>query len=165
MLRSITGFHQDDVGDWVAELACHHRQHVRHRPPFFDRPWVEDDEQRAARVGTDLDCPLCDRTELPDDLAVVRTAGPFDDTTIPPGLRRDHRVADGVWGRLRVLDGAVRVTVATDPPVDVVVEAGGEQALPPAVSHAVHVIGPTTIAVDFLKPPTPPSPPTATPAD
>jgi len=30
MNRRITGFHQDDVGDWVAELDCGHTQLVRH---------------------------------------------------------------------------------------------------------------------------------------
>ncbi len=33
--RRITGFAQDDVGDWVALLDCHHRQHVRHHPPLW----------------------------------------------------------------------------------------------------------------------------------
>jgi hypothetical protein len=63
--RAITGFHQDDVGDWVAELECGHNQHVRHRPPFQVREWVVDDDSRRARVGAPLDCPLCDRAEMP----------------------------------------------------------------------------------------------------
>ncbi len=37
MLRAIDGYHQDEVGDWVAELRCGHGQHVRHRPPFWVR--------------------------------------------------------------------------------------------------------------------------------
>ena len=40
MLRRIAGFHQDSEGDWVAELDCLHTQHVRHRPPFQERPWI-----------------------------------------------------------------------------------------------------------------------------
>lgn len=28
--QSIIGFHQDEEGHWVAELACGHNQHVRH---------------------------------------------------------------------------------------------------------------------------------------
>ncbi|MFT4728722.1 MAG: hypothetical protein ACI9UN_003235 [Granulosicoccus sp.] len=32
MLQKITGFHQDDKADWVAELSCGHGQHVRHNP-------------------------------------------------------------------------------------------------------------------------------------
>jgi tellurite methyltransferase len=56
---TIIGFHQDAAGDWVAELGCGHSQHVRHRPPWQVRPWVVSDEGRAARVGTEIVCPLC----------------------------------------------------------------------------------------------------------
>ena len=44
MIRTIDGFHLDDAGDWVAELSCLHGQHVRHRPPFRDRAWVETED-------------------------------------------------------------------------------------------------------------------------
>jgi uncharacterized protein DUF3565 len=64
--QAITGYHQDDVGDWVAELACGHDQHVRHRPPFQLREWVLDADGRAGRLGRPLACPLCDRGEPPD---------------------------------------------------------------------------------------------------
>ena len=60
MRRAITGFREDDNGDWVAELACGHGQHVRHRPPFQERPWVLTSEGRAGRIGTELECVLCD---------------------------------------------------------------------------------------------------------
>jgi hypothetical protein len=33
-VSKITGFHQDEEANWVAELSCGHQQHVRHRPPF-----------------------------------------------------------------------------------------------------------------------------------
>jgi hypothetical protein len=57
---TITGFHQDEAGDWIAELACGHTQHVRHRPPWQMRPWVLDPAAREARVGQPIACPLCD---------------------------------------------------------------------------------------------------------
>ena len=60
MERAIVGFHQDDQGDWVAKLACGHNQHVRHRPPWMNRPWVITVEGRSARLGQPLDCKLCD---------------------------------------------------------------------------------------------------------
>ncbi|MCB1185380.1 DUF3565 domain-containing protein, partial [bacterium] len=34
---TITGFIQDEAGDWIALLACGHRRHVRHRPPLVER--------------------------------------------------------------------------------------------------------------------------------
>jgi uncharacterized protein DUF3565 len=61
MQRAIVGYHQDELGDWVAELACGHRQHVRHRPPWQLRTWVVEEEGRRERLGTPLECPLCDR--------------------------------------------------------------------------------------------------------
>jgi len=153
VIRTITGFHQDEEGDWVAELSCLHNQHVRHRPPFFDRPWAEAESGRAGAVGADIECPLCDRAELPDGLELVRTAGPFDDVTLPAGLRRAHLVADGVWGHLRVLEGAARLGIETVPPIDRRLEAGDSQPIPPGVRHAVSVDGPVRLAVDFLRRP------------
>lgn len=60
MRRAIVGFHQDAEGDWVAELACGHGQHVRHKPPFWVRPWVLTPEGRAEKLGAELACVLCD---------------------------------------------------------------------------------------------------------
>jgi tellurite methyltransferase len=155
-MRTIDGFHQDDEGEWVAELSCLHGQHVRHRPPFLDRPWVTTEAGRQEHVGTYIECPPCERAELPDGLVVARTAGPFDEDSLPQGLRHDHRVAERTWGVLRVLDGAVRFTMATTPPIDRRLEAGAEQAIAPGVAHALSVEGPVRLAVDFLVRPAPP---------
>jgi hypothetical protein len=38
MQRKIIGFHQDEEQDWVADLECGHQQHVRHTPPWLNRP-------------------------------------------------------------------------------------------------------------------------------
>jgi Protein of unknown function (DUF3565) len=57
--RKIVGFHQDDGGDWVADLECGHTQHVRHDPPWQSRPWVMTPEGRASRIGTELACAKC----------------------------------------------------------------------------------------------------------
>ena len=66
MLRTIAGYHQDNEGDWVAEISCGHTQHVRHRPPFQSRGWVLEEKGRADRIGTEIDRTLCERTELPE---------------------------------------------------------------------------------------------------
>ncbi len=150
MIRTIEGFHDDDEGDWVAELSCLHNQHVRHRPPFWDRPWTTTASGRAAHLGSELDCPLCDRLELPDGLELARTAGPFDADTLPAGLRATHVVADHTWGRLRVLEGAVTFAAETDPPRHRRLDAGQNQPIPPEVPHRLHVEGPVRLAVDFL---------------
>ena len=60
---AIAGFHQDAAGDWVAELACGHTQHMRHRPPWQNRAWVESEVGRAAKVGAAIECPACRRAD------------------------------------------------------------------------------------------------------
>ena len=59
MKRAIVGFRQDEQGDWIAELDCGHRQHVRHKPPWTNHPWVTSAEGRQSRIGQELDCKLC----------------------------------------------------------------------------------------------------------
>jgi len=56
MKQAITGFHQDEEQHWVAELACGHNQHVRHNPPWTNRPWVTTEEGRARFIGEELNC-------------------------------------------------------------------------------------------------------------
>jgi len=68
MEQPIIGFHQDEQGDWVAELACGHGQHVRHNPPWSERPWVTTHEQRAQRIGQHLACRQCDDPEPGQDV-------------------------------------------------------------------------------------------------
>ncbi len=66
MQRAITGFHQDDEAHWVAELGCGHFQHVRHDPPWVNRPWVTTAEGRKAALGRLLECKKCDVGAPPD---------------------------------------------------------------------------------------------------
>jgi hypothetical protein len=65
MKQPITGFHRDDEGHWVAELACGHGQHVRHEPPWQNRTWVLTEAGRATFLGVELECVRCDRGEAP----------------------------------------------------------------------------------------------------
>ncbi len=46
MQQAIVSFHLDEQGHWVAELACGHGQHVRHDPPWQNRPWVLTEQGR-----------------------------------------------------------------------------------------------------------------------
>jgi len=137
MHRTMTGFRRDHEGDWVAELSCMHAQHIRHQPPFSEAAWIEDDEARDRRVGEPLDCPLCDRAELPDGLRAARVSATWDASTMPAALRRAHRVAAGAWGLLEVEAGAVRFVADTDPPIDVLVTPAGPQPIPPELDHHV----------------------------
>lgn len=60
MKQRIIGFHQDEEGHWVADLACGHAQHTRHDPPWQNRSWVTTPEGRASRLGITLNCLQCE---------------------------------------------------------------------------------------------------------
>jgi len=60
MDRRIVAFYQDEEAHWVAQLECGHNQHVRHNPPWTNRPWVITPEGRARMLGQNLSCRACD---------------------------------------------------------------------------------------------------------
>ncbi|UTW12426.1 DUF3565 domain-containing protein [Marinobacterium rhizophilum] len=66
MKQPITGYHLDEQGDWVAQLACGHFQHVRHNPPWMNRPWVVTEQGRQSKLGVMLECRKCDAGEPVD---------------------------------------------------------------------------------------------------
>lgn len=65
--QPIRGFHQDEHGDWVADLACGHGQHVRHCPPWEERPWVTTEAGRNQHIGHLLYCILCEEPPATQD--------------------------------------------------------------------------------------------------
>jgi hypothetical protein len=66
MDQAIVGYHRDDENHWVAELACGHFQHVRHDPPWQNRPWTQTAQGRDAMRGRLLVCRKCDQGARPD---------------------------------------------------------------------------------------------------
>lgn len=146
MRCKITGFHQDERDDWVAELDCHHGQHVRHNPPFTNRPWVETEDGRNEKLGFELDCVRCDRFEWPDDLVFQRRTRTFDEATVPAGLLKDHSTKTGTWGLICIEHGALlyitchhRQTLTPDQKGIVV----------PNMLHKVEALGEVLFFVEF----------------
>jgi hypothetical protein len=68
MQQAICGYHQDEEQHWVAELSCGHFHHVRHTPPFINRPWVITNSGREAMLGQLLVCKKCDEGAEKDTL-------------------------------------------------------------------------------------------------
>lgn len=60
MQQAIVGFHLDEENHWVADLACGHTQHVRHEPPWQNRPWVLTGQGRKEKLGVMLECKKCE---------------------------------------------------------------------------------------------------------
>ncbi len=151
MNRTIVAFHADPAGDWVAELSCYHNQHIRHRPPFQSRPWVDDPAGRAGHIGSPIDCPFCDRTELPTDLAVLGRVGPWNQDSLPSPLRHAHQTPHGQWGHLRVHAGAIDFQFEPDRADSPVIHlhAGSHQHIPPGRTHRVIPTGDVELELEL----------------
>jgi hypothetical protein len=65
-LVRLIDFGQDADGHWLAILSCGHTQHLRHQPPWQNRAWVLDAQQRTARLGQPFACGWCTAAVAPD---------------------------------------------------------------------------------------------------
>jgi tellurite methyltransferase len=149
------GFHRDAEEQWVVELSCGHQQHMRHAPPFTLRPWVLSDEGRAARLGQLLECPLCDRRELPRGYAAYKRTPVFTQANIPEGLRRNHETKRGVWGLIHVVSGELEYVLEDAVGTRQVVRAGEPAVVLPELAHRVAPLGDVEFFVEFWRSPKP----------
>lgn len=152
MRRAIIGFDTDTEGDWRAILSCRHRQHVRHRPPFTQRPWVTTEAGRRGKLGVELDCVRCDALEFPDDVVAYRATPVFTQDTVPAGLTTDHKTGPGTWAKIVVLEGALRYRI----PLlgkSLVLDPEHPGMVLPEVEHRVEPLGPLRFYLEFYRAP------------
>ncbi|MCX6522890.1 MAG: DUF1971 domain-containing protein, partial [Actinobacteria bacterium] len=91
--------------------------------------------------------------ELPSGLEHVRTTEVFDQDRHPAGLRRAHRVADGVWARLVVHSGELDFVFEDDVERPIRARADRPVVIPPGRLHHVATIGRVTFAIEFHRDP------------
>jgi tellurite resistance-related uncharacterized protein len=151
MQRPIVGFRLDDAGDWTAMLECGHAQHVRHDPPFVNRPWVTTEDGRASRLGVMLDCVRCDRMEWPEGMVPLRRTPEFSAESMPAGLRTRHQTGPGTWGRIVVAEGTLRYRVP-DLGIDAELAPGRDGIVVPEVAHDVEPQGAVRFHVELGRP-------------
>lgn len=150
MKRKITGFHLDEHDDWVAELDCYHGQHVRHNPPFKNRPWVMTVLGRKDKLGEKLNCVRCDRLEFPEGLVAYRKTAIFMADSVPKGLLKDHSLAPGHWGLLHVLEGQLRYQLKHFKKESTLLSKNEKAVIVPCMLHAVAPLGLVRFYVEFF---------------
>lgn len=152
MERPITGFRTDEHGDWCAILSCGHPQHVRHNPPFTNRPWTTTEEGRNSKLGALLNCVRCDRFELPADFVAYRQTPVFTEQSIPAAFTKDHTTKAGVWAKIVVIEGTLRYRAEV---LDTEVELSTARPgiVLPEVRHCVEPVGTVRFFVEFYRSP------------
>jgi tellurite methyltransferase len=150
MIRTIVDFRLNPEGDWVAILSCGHPQHVRHNPPFVNRPWTTTEEGRSSKLGRTLNCVRCDRFEMPEGFVPYRQTPVFTETCMPPGLKKDHSTKTGVWAKIVVEEGRLRYRLDALE-VDMELCANRPGIVVPEVSHRVEPLGTVRFFLKFYR--------------
>ena len=152
MERPIIRFGHDDIGDWVAILNCGHLQHVRHSPPFINRPWVITEFGRKSKIGETLNCVRCDKFEFPGNFIPYKKTPVFTEESLPSGLKNDHSTKAGVWGKIILTEGTLQYRV-NSLKTDTVLSPNEPGIILPEILHSVALLGPVKFYVEFYKEP------------
>jgi tellurite resistance-related uncharacterized protein len=77
-----------------------------------------------------------------------RSTPVFDEYSLPPALRREHRTKQGVWGLIRVIEGELRLTF-TGTGESQMLTPGAPGLVQPDQPHLVEPNGHMRMQVDF----------------
>lgn len=87
-------------------------------------------------------------SELLGPLSPYKCTPVFDETTLPAGLRKEHRTKAGVWGVIRVLEGRICYHVL-NPVSETILDAEHPGLVLPDQPHFVEPLGPIRMLVEF----------------
>jgi tellurite methyltransferase len=152
MKQPITGFRLDDEGDWIAILSCGHPQHVRHSPPFINRPWIVAQQGRDLMIGKHLNCVRCERFEIPSGFTLYKQTPVLTEVSMPATLRKHHSTKAGVWAKIVVIEGRLRYKIRALEE-DVELTQGSYGIVVPEVTHRVEPLSKVRFLVEFYKAP------------
>ncbi|MDH4144727.1 MAG: DUF1971 domain-containing protein [Acidimicrobiia bacterium] len=99
---------------------------------------------------------MTESPQVPAGFELARTTDVFDERTVPAGLLRAHRVADGVWGRLVVHRGTVRFVFEDEAERPITAATGDAVVIPPGRLHHVELDATSRFAVEFYRLPSSP---------
>ncbi len=151
VVRTIESLRRESEHAVVLRLGCGHTRHVRHNPPLSDHPWVVDQAASAEKVGQAIECGACVQRRLPAEAAFVRKTADFSESTVPRGLRADHRTRAGTWARVVVESGVLHIEFEAPLHERAEGRPGQPVSIPPELPHRVELDGPVVFAVEFLR--------------
>ena len=88
---------------------------------------------------------------LPDKVTLYRSSPEFTEATVPAALQRGHTTAEGVWGRITILEGSLlyKITNPSVAPEEVLLTPERHGVVEPRIEHEVNLVGPVRFRVDF----------------
>lgn len=95
--------------------------------------------------------PIVRRGSLPKHCEAYRTIGPFDEASLPAGLRSEHSLKPEVWALVRLERGSLRFVWDDDEGGADDLVAPVELVVPPTALHHVEGEGPFELTITFLR--------------
>jgi tellurite resistance-related uncharacterized protein len=88
---------------------------------------------------------------LPSNVVPYRRTREFNEATVPAALRRRHTTKAGVWGRICVLEGALRYRILEPVLEEHTLSVERHGIVEPEVPHEVEPLGAVRFFVEFLR--------------
>ncbi len=90
----------------------------------------------------------------PPNLVPSGSSRIFTEETIPDALQQEHKLAEGTWGVLQVLEGGIRF-IDLESLLERIISAPDHITIHPGAPHRVAIEGPVEFRIDFFKEPNP----------
>ena len=108
------------------------------------------EEGRGQKLGSAIDCPLCDQLAMPPGAREYKRTATFSEQTLPAALQADHRTKAGTWARIVVEAGALEYHVRGRVHL---LETGQAGLVEPEQTHHVVPRGAVRVHVEFWQAP------------
>lgn len=87
--------------------------------------------------------------DLPENVAFYKRTPVFTHETLPPGILKDHRTKEGVWGVIEVVDGEIEYVIGNAEKH--ILRPGQNGVIEPQVLHHVKPLGAVSFSIAFYQ--------------
>lgn len=91
--------------------------------------------------------------ELPSKVEFYRRTSDFTETSIPKGLLRSHSTKPGTWGKIVIVEGALRYRILEPDIEEHILEPGNCGIVEPTIRHEVEPHQKVKFHVEFYREP------------
>ena len=91
--------------------------------------------------------------ELPSNVEFYRRTPEFTETSVPKGLLRSHSTKPGTWGKIVVVEGALRYRIVEPDIEEHTLEPGDCGIVEPTIRHEVQPQHKVRFFVEFYRKP------------
>jgi len=89
--------------------------------------------------------------ELPGEVTPYRRTPEFSETSVPKGLLTSHTTKSGTWGKIVVLEGALKYRILEPDLEEIYLDPDCHEIVEPTVKHEAQSLGRVTFYLQFYR--------------